>query len=111
MSVHSASDLTALPALKPERSRSPSPHATREFWHLKGELMDLIYPELNELLEKVYTGEELVQIQGEVCTCLSYESAVLGVFPVGGTWGEQKMVDLRFKPGLLGLRFHQVIKH
>lgn len=81
---------------------------SKEFWKLKSELFELLWPDLEPHILKAF-GNESEKIRAELYEVLSYPSFFVGVFPTGGPWGSCKSVDVKFRPCLLGLRAHDMI--
>ena len=68
----------------------------REFWRVKQQLVDLMWPDLC----LVYQEPDSTPLKQEAEQCLKVDTAVMGVFPLGGHWGEQKCVDYASTPAL-----------
>lgn len=85
--------------------------STREYWRLKAELLDLLLFSLQPLLGLMFADGSMQKIRKELSECFGQADALLGVFPVGGKFGEHKALDIRFKPGLTGWRTNSLVKY
>ncbi len=83
--------------------------SSREFWKLKDAAGRLIWAEISTRLSKGVAPDLLVQYESEFHACMASEG-LTGVFPVGGTWSDCSIVDVRVKTGLQALRLNQLIK-
>ena len=85
-------------------------HSTsKEFWRIKTELVDLLHPALNPIVES-FPVENRTRIRTEIQDVFGNSDALLGVFPVGAPWTQEKALDIRFKPSLLSLRANHLVK-
>ena len=83
---------------------------SREFWRLKHEVLDLLLTDLGPLLPKHFRPDLEKQILCELKETVGKPDLLLGIFPVGSKWGQEKSVDIRFKPSLAALRVHNLLK-
>ena len=54
-------------------------------------------------------GPNDAKVKGELAECLQ-EPWLLGVFPVGGRWPDEKSIDIRTPPSLAAFRMHALVK-
>ena len=78
---------------------------SREFWRLKHEVGDLMLHSLGPDL----FGPNDAKIKGELAECLQ-EPWLLGVFPVGGRWPDEKSIEIRMRPSLAAFRLQALVK-
>ena len=50
------------------------------------------------------------QIRSELRGILTSEEELIGVFPVGGDWGQNTAVDIRFRPSLIAMRLSDLVR-
>lgn len=81
---------------------------SREFWRLKHEVGDLMLHSLGPYMQDLF-GPNDAKIKGELAECLQ-EPWLLGVFPVGGRWPDEKSIDIRMRPSLAAFRMHALVK-
>ena len=83
----------------------------RKFWVLKDKLLTLVLKDLEGPLQAVFPDtSKLASVLGELKEVLGTPPALQGVFPVGGKWGEHVALDVKWKPGLIGLRATDLVK-
>ncbi|CAJ1396225.1 unnamed protein product [Effrenium voratum] len=99
--------LVALAAAAEDIAKSEA----KEFWKLKSALPDLLWRDLEEPLRRgISDSSKVTAIFAELVQCLRAHDALVGVFPAGGAWGRERSIDIRFRPGMPGLRIHHLIK-
>lgn len=84
---------------------------TREFWRVKCELFELFTHTFAPILVSLFPNGADAKVKGELNEVFGQSEAFLGIFPVGGRWGEEKAIDIRFKPGLIALRANTLVKN
>ena len=99
--------LVALAAAAEDIAKSEA----KEFWKLKSALPDLLWRDLEEPLRRgISDSSKVTAIFAELVQCLRAHDALVGGFPAGGAWGRERSIDIRFRPGMPGLRIHHLIK-
>lgn len=76
---------------------------------MKPELFELAMYTLQPLLGVMFTEDGSAKVAKELSECLSYPDSILGIFPVGGKWGEESAINLRFRPGIAAWRANALI--
>ena len=82
---------------------------TKEFWKLKEQVGDLVREDLEPLVAHNLTPDNVRAAKQEWKVCIAAEGLV-GVFPVGGSWGSPPAIDIRCKPGLHDLRLNYLLR-
>eukprot|EP00439_Symbiodinium_sp_Y106_P009589 s3364_g1.t1 len=79
-------------------------------WNVKKELFDLVFNDLDHALGSMEDIARQTQIRSELRGILTSEEELIGVFPVGGDWGQNTAVDIRFRPSLIAMRLSDLVR-
>ena len=79
-------------------------------WHVKKELFDLVFNDLDHALGSMEDIARQTQIRSELRGILTSQKELIGVFPVGGDWGQNTAVDIRFRPSLIAMRLSDLVR-
>ena len=100
-------------AEKSVEDRLKSLENDRDEWksccRVKTELVDLLHPALNSIVDS-FPVENRTRIRAEIQDVFGNPDALLGVFPVGAPWTQEKALDIRFRLSLLSLRANHLVK-
>lgn len=83
---------------------------SKEYWRLKSELLELLLFTLQPMLAGMFKDGGDVKVHREFSECFGQADFFLGIFPVGGRFGERKALDIRFRPGLNAWRTNALVK-
>ena len=81
---------------------------TRQFWKLKQEIADLMLIDLGPHLKELFPVTAN-NIQNELVESLK-EEFLVGMFPTGAKWPNEKSIDIVMKPGLPSLRMNLLVR-
>ena len=84
---------------------------SKEFWRLKEKVGDILLRALTEELTKCPQASNAVPDTWRTeLTQVFRAEFLVGVFSVGGKFSSSELVDIRFRPGLQGLRANFLVK-